>query len=744
MAHPQPLRVFPLHTKVMKKIFPITGMMCAVCSNTVEKTASSQPGVISAEVNFANASLSLEWNPKITSPEAVAEAIRHAGYDMIIENTEQKAVEEKEKKDREEYISMRRKTILAWILTVPLSVLCMAHIHFPYDAWVYMVVTLIIMTVCGRGFYTRGFKALFSKAPNMDSLVSISTIVSFLYSLFNTVFPDSMAQHGLNADLYYEGAAMIIAFVLTGKLMETRSRHNTGVALKALMGLQPTEALLVLPDGQRKEVGISDINPGDIIFVRPGEKIPADGIVEEGSSSVDESMLTGEALKVEKETGDKVVAGTVNGIGSFTMKALEVGEHTELSRIIRAVREAQGSKAPVQRLVDKISAVFVPAVISISIITFLVWMLIGNMAVAWVAAVSVLVIACPCALGLATPTAMMVGIGRGAKNGILVKDAAALELLAKVNCLAIDKTGTLTEGHPRVSDFIILPELSEDKKEEILAVVAGAEENTVHPLAEAITEYLADRNVMPVAPSYYEYVPGKGILCRIGDERLRIGAVTGQCVESERWAKEGAGIVAVYVDDVLTMLFRVEDSIRQDAVQSIEELNHFGITTVLLTGDRMSTARHIARMAKIEEVKADMMPADKQSYIIAKKNEGVVIAMAGDGINDTQALAEADVAIAMGSGSDIAIESAQLTITGGRLSTIPQAVGLARATLRIIRENLFWAFIYNVIGIPLAAGALYSLGFMLNPMFASAAMAFSSVCVVANSLRLNRIKLDKL
>ncbi|MDE7414458.1 MAG: heavy metal translocating P-type ATPase [Muribaculaceae bacterium] len=748
-----------------KDIFPITGMMCAVCANTVEKTASSQPGVISAEVNFANASLSLEWNPEITSPEKIAVTIREAGYDMIVVESEQEAVEEKEKADDMAYRSMKRKTILAWALTIPLSVLCMSHIHFPGDAWLYMILTLIVMVFCGSGFYRRGFKSLIAKAPTMDSLVALSTIVSFLFSLFNTLSSEWFVSRGMDANLYYEGAAMIISFVLTGKLMETRTRHNTGIALKALMGLQPVEAMVVLPDGSRKIVSITDIRPGDLIAVRPGEKVPADGIVESGVSAVDESMLTGEPLKVEKKPGDKVVSGTVNGLGNFVMRAEKVGAETELSRIIRAVRDAQGSKAPVQRLVDKISSVFVPTVIALSVLTFIIWCIIGNMAVGLVASISVLVIACPCALGLATPTAMMVGIGRGARNGILVKDAAALERLAKVNILAIDKTGTLTEGHPEVTGILFSPAFTTDSgdnlndtesaslfpisRNKLLGIVAGAESNSIHPLSEAIVKYTRDQGISPVSPDSFDYFPGKGIQCSYSGEDFEIGTfIFGKDADAEKfssaalsWLDEGAGVVAVYSRGKLLLLIRIEDSLRPDAYESINRLDSLGISTILLTGDKLATALHIARQAGVEKVKAEMLPSDKQEYISHLMKEGYIVAMAGDGINDTQALAESDVSIAMGSGSDIAIEAAQLTITGARLSAIPTAVSLARATLRIIRENLFWAFIYNVIGIPLAAGVLYSLGFMLNPMFASAAMALSSVCVVTNSLRLNKIKL---
>ena len=735
----------------MKGIYPITGMMCAVCSNTVQKTASDQPGVISAEVNFANASLALEWNPKITSPEKIAAAIRHAGYDMIIEQSEEKAVEEKEKHDAKEYSDMKRRTIIAWALTIPLSVMCMLHLHFPCAPWLYMVMTLAVMAGCGSGFFKRGIKALLTGAPSMDSLVALSTTVSFLFSLFNTIFPEVMTSRGLNADLYYEGAAMIIAFVLTGKLMETRSRHNTGLALKALMGLQPTEALLLLPDGEQKMVGISEIKAGDFIVVRPGEKIPADGVVTEGTSAVDESMLTGEPLKIEKSAGDSVTAGTINGAGRFVMKAVKVGAETELSRIIKAVREAQGSKAPVQRLVDKISAVFVPTVIGISLLTLIIWLCIGGeyLVVGITAAVSVLVIACPCALGLATPTAMMVGIGRGARMGILVKDAAALERLGKVNVLAIDKTGTITEGTPDVTDVASSSSLSENELKEIYAIVLGAEMNSIHPLSEAISRYLKGKNIAPLSPDSFNYIPGKGIDCRYDGKDYRIGSVDNEqsgentvlIDRAKSWLNEGAGVVGVYSDLRLLIVFKVEDSLRPDAGATISTLFSLGIKTILLTGDKRSTAEHIAREAGITHVEPEMLPADKQAYISSLMKEGKIVAMAGDGINDTRALAEADVSIAMGSGSDIAIEAAQLTITGGKLSSIPQAIKLARATLRIIRENLFWAFIYNVIGIPIAAGVLFPIGFMLNPMFASAAMALSSVCVVTNSLRLGKMKL---
>lgn len=730
----------------MKKEFPIIGMMCAVCAGTVEKTAAAMPGVLNASVNFANASLSLEWNSEVINPETVAEKIKEAGYEMIIAESEIRAVEEKEEAELKNYRKLKRKTILAWCLTIPLAALCMIHIHLPGLPYLFMVLTLIIMLFCGREFYIRGFKALLSKAPSMDTLVAVSTSVSFLFSLFNTIFPEIIQKSGLTAELYYEGAAMIIAFVLTGKLMEARSRYNTGMALRALIALQPDEAMVLMPDGSAKKIPSSELKINDTILVRPGERIPADGIISEGVSAVDESMITGEPLKVEKAPGDYVIAGTINGLGSFSMKATKVGDNTDLSKIIEAVRKAQGSKAPVQRLVDKVASIFVPAVMLIAVITFIVWCFIGNISVGLVTSVSVLVIACPCALGLATPTAVVVGIGRGARKGILIKDAAALERLAKVNMVVIDKTGTLTEGKPVVSMVEWNPTVTDENKNLIESVLAGAEQNSIHPLAEAINTYLNKKGTKPVRLESYQYIPGKGIICRYKGKTYRVGA-PGHSPESnlekitDTWTRAGAGAVIVRCDDIPVMSLRVEDMLRDDATNAIRELKQMGIKVVLLTGDKLSTAEYVASKTGIPDLKAEQLPADKQQYITDCKKNGYIVAMTGDGINDTQALAEADVAIAMGGGSDIAINTAQLTLAGHRLIALAEAVKLARGTLRVIRQNLFWAFIYNLIGIPIAAGVLYPVGILLNPMFASAAMALSSVCVVLNSLRINRIKI---
>lgn len=738
--------------RIEKGVFPVTGMMCAVCAGTVEKTVAGCQGVSDASVNFAASEVSFSWNPDITSPSKVAEAVRAAGYEMIVEDSVAKAVEEKEKAELRQYRRMKRDLITAWALTIPLSCICMLHIQFPGDAFVMMALAGAVMLISGRRFYVNGFRHLASRHPDMDSLVAVSTLVSFLFSLFNTIFPEYFTSRGIAADLYYEASAMIIAFVLTGKFMESRARRNTGTAIKALMGLQPSEAQVIDSNGNMTTVNIGDIIPGMAISVRPGERIPVDGVVTKGISSVDESMLTGEPEGVEKTPGDTVSAGTLNTNGSIVVEAIKVGASTELARIIDCVRQAQGSKAPVQRLVDRISAVFVPTVIVIAILTFCIWASVGadSIPMAVLASVSVLVIACPCALGLATPTAVMVGIGRGAKTGILVKEAAALELLKKINVLAIDKTGTLTEGTPSV----VATHPTTDIPDDFLRAIHALEKRSTHPLSGAIIDWAESSGPLKdLVPDKFDYIPGMGMTGEvngrnvwIGNEALAksVGAVIpdGIVTACRQWTSEGAGIVIAGDDSGRCIALKVSDKIRNDARDAIATLKTMGIKTVLLTGDRKETALHVAKQVGIDEVIADVLPQGKQDAIKEMKRNGGFVAMAGDGINDSQALAEADVSIAMGGGSDIAIEVAQLTIVSGKLMYIPKALTLSGATLKIIKENLFWAFIYNIIGIPIAAGVLYpAAGIILSPMLASAAMAFSSVCVVVNSLRLNNVKI---
>lgn len=735
---------------IERESFPVTGMMCAVCAGTVQKTLSSLPGVESAEVNFATASATVSWHPSETSPDAMRRALDAAGYGLIAESDEARAVAAKEKADAREYAAMKRRVAAAWALSVPLAVLCMTHVHFPAEGWVYMAMTLVVMVWCGAGFYRRGFRSLAAGAPTMDTLVAVSTSVSFLFSLVNTAFPSLMESLGLSADLYYEGAAMIVTFVLTGKLMEMRSRRNTGAVLKALMGLQPATAMVVADDGSMSETPVADIRPGMSVAVRPGERVPVDGTVSAGVSAVDESMLTGEPQAVEKQAGDRVTAGTLNGNGTLTVAVTGVGADTELARIVRSVRDAQGSKAPVQKLVDRISAWFVPAVMAVSVLTFLVWWLAaGDAATGLVCAVSVLVIACPCALGLATPTAVMVGIGRGAREGILVKDATALELLDRTDTVVLDKTGTITSGHPRVTQSVWAKNISDADRERLAAVAYGGELKSTHPLAKALCDWFEAHGVTPATPDEFEYVPGKGMTLSCGGRRYEIGsaallgnggddALPARAVAD--WTEAGDGIVALAEDGRPVAAFRVADTLQPGIPDTIKSIQASGREVILLTGDREAAARHVAAQAGISQVIAETMPGDKFNVIKRLRGQGKTVAMAGDGINDAEALAEADVSVAMGGGSDIAIEVAQLTLVSGHLSALPEAFRLSRKTLTIIRENLFWAFVYNVAGIPLAAGALAWAGFTLTPMFASAAMALSSVCVVSNSLRIKTSK----
>lgn len=735
--------------KLQTSVFPIAGMMCAVCAGAVEKTLKETPGVEEAQVNFAASTATVSWNSTMTSPEKLAERVTGAGYTMIVAPSAEEAIKKQEEEELALYQRMKRKVIAAWCLTLPLSVICMGNFHFPGASWVMCILALSVLVFCGMHFFIKGFRNLFAGVPSMESLVAVSTLVSFAFSFFNTLFPQFWETRSLSAGLYYEGAAMIVAFVFTGKMMELRARHSTGSALRALMGLAPDEALKKLPDGSVVKVAAAALLPDDIIVIRPGQRIPADGIVVNGTTSVDESMLTGESLPVEKQTGDSMTAGTLNGLGTVEIKAIKTGHDTELARIVRSVREAQGSKAPVQKLVDRISHIFVPAVIAVSILTFGVWALAapGQLHIAVLAAVSVLVIACPCALGLATPTAIMVGIGRGARMGILVKDATALETLSKVDVICLDKTGTITEGKPEV-----LLEEGENFIDET-GIFLALELKSEHPLAQAVAQRCRELGGVPAEVTDFRYTPGMGVTGNcdgttywVGNTDLAIslGAVIPDFISEavDMWLKEGAGVVLAGNIDKALVAFKISDPIRPGAKEAILKLKETGITTILLTGDRLQTARHIASMTGIDKVEAELRPDGKARYIEKLKKEGRIVGMAGDGINDSEALALADVSIAMGTGSEIAIETAQLTLTKADIKDIPIAIGLSAKTRKIIRENLFWAFIYNVAGIPLAAGLLYPFGgFMLNPMIASAAMAVSSVCVVANSLRLKTAKI---
>lgn len=731
--------------------YPVIGMMCAVCANTVEKTAQGVPGVADASVSFTDQSATILWHDGQEDPAALAEAVKKAGYELIYTSDEAEALREQDRREAERYRRQKLLVLVAWILTLPVVVICMTHIaHARVLDWVVGGLTLLVMAVCGRQFYGAGFRNLFRGHASMESLVALSTTVSFLLSLFTLLWPDYWQRQGLEGALYFEGAAMIIAFVLTGKLMEMRARHSAGSALRGLMNLQPEVALLKTATGSRL-VHIRDLQAGDVIIVKPGERIPADGTVETGEASVNESMLTGESMPVEKAPGAPVHAGTTLLSGSLDIKVSHVGAGTLLGGIIDRVRAAQASKAPVQRLVDRISAWFVPVVIALSLITFAVWWICSpdNLALAVLAAVSVLVISCPCALGLATPTAITVGMGRGARRGMLFRDATALEILSKVNTLCIDKTGTLTFGNALVDSYLLNNISNSDAASAVKALEARSE----HPLGRALRLWGDKLSDAEAAVENFRQLPGTGVQGRVNGREYSIGSLdmaAGQGVQLSRTAQDfiekaqsaGATVVVLVSDAEWFGLFAIADKVRPEAAEVIRQLSAMGIVTELLTGDAEAPARHIAAQVGISSVSARMLPADKAARIAELKRHGRRVAMFGDGVNDAPALAEADVAIAVMSGTDIAMDVAGLTLTDGTIADLPEAVRLSRATRRVIKENLFWAFIYNVVGIPLAAGLLYPLwGILLNPMMASAAMALSSLCVVSNSLRLKRLKL---
>ncbi|WP_302546017.1 heavy metal translocating P-type ATPase [Coprobacter fastidiosus] len=730
---------------MMKKCtLPVLEMSCAVCANNVENKVNSLSGVKSASVNFAANTIIVEYDPEqITLPQIKAE-VQSIGYDLVIDEVNQEDIQEEAQKSH--YALLKRKVIVAWILSIPTMLLSMIFMHTPGNEWIMMVLTLPILLYSGQSFYIHAWKQVKQHTANMDTLVALSTSIAFLFSLFNTIYPQFWTNQGMEAHVYYEAAGMIIAFVLLGKLMEERAKNSTTSAIKGLMGLQPKTARKII-ETEEIEVPIGQLQPNDKISVRPGEKIPVDGIVIDGNSYVDESMISGEAIPVKKQSGDRVLAGTINQRGSFILNATQVGSTTVLAQIVRMVQEAQGSKAPVQKVVDRISSIFVPIVISISIITFIVWIIIGGnhyFSYALLSAVSVLVIACPCALGLATPTALMVGIGKGAERHILIKDAFALENLCKVNCVVLDKTGTLTEGHPSVSDVLWITDSDQTSQSVLLA----AEQKSEHPLAIAITEYLKGKGVAPEEINSFESITGKGIEVVFEDSKYWVGSLSFAQTQqiqlpekalqkTEMWSKENKSIIYYGKESSLMAIFAITDPLKPTSAQAVQTLEKRGIEVHMLTGDGNKTAQMIGETLGIKHIQAEVMPTDKETYIQNLQQKGKIVAMVGDGINDSQALARADVSIAMGKGTDIAMDVAMVTLMTSDLLLLPQAIKLSQRTVRLIHQNLFWAFIYNVIGIPIAAGILFPInGLLLNPMWASAAMAFSSVSVVLNSLRL--------
>ncbi len=697
-------------TTLIKKSFPVLEMTCAACAVSVESMLNSVEGVKEASVNFANQDAWVVYDPSLTSPEKFQLTVRSIGYDLVITEDNQQQI--KEDAQLKHYAQIKKRTIWSSILSIPVVIIAMFFMDMPYANYIMLVLSTPVVFYFGRSFFATAWKQAKHGKANMDTLVALSTGIAWAFSCFNTFFPSFWHNRGLHPHVYYEAAAVIIAFISLGKLLEEKAKSNTSSAIKKLIGLQPKTVTLVINDGETREVPIASVQQNAVILVKPGEKIPVDGTVISGSSFIDESMITGEPVPVEKHTGDTVFAGTINQKGSFRFKAEKVGSSTFLAQIIKLVEQAQGSKAPVQKLVDKIAGIFVPVVIGIAILTFIVWTLTGvenAFTLALMNAVTVLVIACPCALGLATPTAIMVGIGKGAENNILIKDAESLERSHKINAIVLDKTGTITEGKPEVSDMIFADNINVQKVKAILLTIESQSE---HPLAEAVVRFLEKEKLEKPLIDQIKSITGKGVMAKYNTQNYLVG--------SPAMMQEHG----IHIDEVLQ--------------QAVIRLQQQAKTVILFAEDQNA----IAVIAITDKIKtsskkaiAELSALGIDVYMLQK--QGKIVAMVGDGINDSHALALADVSIAMGKGSDIAMDVAKMTLISSELTSIPKAIRLSKATVATIKQNLFWAFIYNLIGIPVAAGLLYPFnGFLLNPMIAGAAMALSSVSVVGNSLRL--------
>lgn len=765
--------------KIVKDTFPVVGMSCAACASRVEKTLAGQPGVRTAAVNYAAATVKVEYDRTACTAESLQKAVQDAGYDLLVQK-DGNAADEAEKAHDERYAQLKSRTIWAIALSLPVAVIGMFFMDMPYAEYIMWALSTPVVFWLGRGFFISAWKQLRHRTANMDTLVANSTGIAYLFSVFNMLFPEFWLSRGIEPHVYFEASSVIIAFILLGRLMEEKAKGNTSDAIKKLMGLQP-KTVTVISRGNNcpmeyMEIPVGAVRPGDIIAVKPGERVAVDGTVTEGSSYVDESMLSGEPVPVAKRKDSKVFAGTINQKGSFRFRADKVGTDTLLSKIIAMVQDAQGSKAPVQKLVDRIAAVFVPVIMGIALLSFILWAVLdgeNGVTHGLLAMVTVLIIACPCALGLATPTAIMVGIGKGAENGILIKDAESIETARKIDTVVLDKTGTVTEGRPEVSHLIwSLPETpswSDIMKREADSA-SGAQDTKVsretylkniffsleklseHPLAEAVVKYLKGSSEVSVRE--FESITGEGVtgVCEgsryfAGNLRLMkkngISISPDLSLKADELTAEARTVIWFSDEKNALALAAVTDRIKESSIRAVHTLQNEGIEVYMLTGDNEATAAAVAAQAGIRHFKAGVLPQDKAGFIRNLQQKGRKVAMAGDGINDSAALAQADLGIAMGGGSDIAMDVAGVTIISSDLSKIPEALRLSRLTVRTIRQNLFWAFIYNMTGVPIAAGILYPVnGFLLNPMIAGAAMAFSSVSVVSNSLRLKRKKLD--
>lgn len=721
-----------------KEVFAVTGMACAACALSVESMIASLPGVSSASVNYAGSNVFVAYDPDAVSPSDFAKSVESIGYGLIIED--ENLTEKLADIEFKHFNELKRKLWVAGIFTLPVFVLSMFHIfHLEYKNWIILILSLPVILFSGSEFYSNAWKQARHRMVNMDTLVALSTGIAFIFSLVNTVFPAIFLSAGLEPHVYFESATVIIAFILAGKFLEERSKSKASSVIRSLMGLQPKN-LTVSRDGTEIELPLSMVTPGDKVMVRPGDRIPVDGVVESGDSYIDESMISGEPLPVFKTIGTNVFAGTLNSNGNLIITASKTGKNTLLAGIIAMVQEAQSAKPPIQKLADKIASVFVPIVLALSALTFVVWWVFGpqpSLTFAFLTTISVLIIACPCALGLATPTALMAGIGRGASQGILIRNAENLETACKINAVIFDKTGTLTTGKP------IVAKSEWFKEDEILRqLLYSIEKRSGHPLAYAVASLFEGLQMLPV--DNFEDIPGKGVKasyqnysCLVGNKALMVE----NGIQTPVGSDNGNSVFFACNQEIVAG-FSIEDTLRDNAEEAIKKLQVIGIEVFMLTGDKEVTAAIMAEKAGIKNYFAGVLPADKNHFVKELKQKGYKVAMVGDGINDSAALAEADLGIAMATGSDIALDSAGIILMKGDLRAVAEAINLSKITVRIIRQNFFWAFFYNIIAIPVAAGLLYPFtGFLLSPMIAGAAMAMSSVTVVMNSLRLKRVDL---
>ena len=731
-------------SSIKKEAFPVLGMSCASCAARVDKTLNNLPGVQEASVNYASAMAQVAYDADACSPEVLKAALQNVGYDMLIDSQDE-AVDEAEKAHLARYESLKKRTRWAIALALPIMVLSMVWMHVHWVNYVVWLLATPVVFVLGRGFFISAWKQLKHGACNMDTLVALSTGIAYVFSVFNLFFPTFWLSRGIEPHVYFEASSVIIAFILLGRLLEERAKRNASTAIRKLIGLQPKTVTIWTSDGERI-LPVTSIRQGDVVVVKPGERIAVDGVVSEGQSYVDESMLSGEPMAVRKQKNSKVYAGTINQKGAFRFVADKIGQDTLLAQIIRMVQDAQGSKMPVQKLVDKIASIFVPVIITIALVAMVAWMVLATndgFTHGLLALVTVLIIACPCALGLATPTAIMVGIGKGAENGILIKNAESLEVARKIDTVVLDKTGTLTEGHPQVTDEAWLTDEARHKN-----ILLSLEKMSEHPLAEALRRFM--QHITAFYVKHFGVLDGRGIEGFVDGKKYYAGSLTlleeksitmdaSLRVKAEKWMKEAKTIVALADEEKTLGVLAITDKLKSTSGFAIEALHKQNIEVWMLTGDQSEAAREVAQQVGIKHFKAGVLPQEKASFVRELQSQGKKVAMVGDGINDSAALAQADLSIAMGQGSDIAMDTAMVTILSSDLVKISETIRLSQLTVRTIRQNLFWAFFYNLIGVPIAAGILYPInGFLLNPMIGGMAMAFSSVSVVTNSLRLRR------